>query len=381
MFGKYILQNFKKHLVGYILIFLLETALICISLIAGGIAFNAMTDRGYIQTGAKEIYFDMEAITAGEIRESLAEFTNALPVPYSEISVSVANMEGRSKFSGTHAFWQYPDYETMCKQLTEGVWKLNLSEIPTKEQFENNELVAIVGNSPGSYLDYIDGAYVEVRNKYDFTDDNHIMIAGREYLVTGRFQSHGVHIFFSSVPDDTWIGGVTIELKSIPNRTVIAELKDLFMECFEVRVRYITDPRIEALLDWRNSAANMMLSALMIFMSVFNILLIFKYIMSSRQRYFAVLRFCGFKKSTCIVYSLAEILIFSTVSSLVSFYIFHFGFRPVFAEYYSVFGDVVFSPGYYIALYGIFLVTNVMLFAAYIAPSLSGSVREELSRV
>lgn len=48
MFGKYILQNFKIHLVGYILIFLLETALICISLIAGGIAFNAMTDRDSI---------------------------------------------------------------------------------------------------------------------------------------------------------------------------------------------------------------------------------------------------------------------------------------------------------------------------------------------
>lgn len=378
MFGKYILQNFKKHSLGYILIFLLETALICVSLTAGGIAFNAMTDRDYIQTGAKEINLYLEAVTAGEIRESLAEFTDNLPVPYSEIRVGAAGKNESIKFSGTYAFWQYPDYETMCRQLTEGVWKLSLSEIPTKEQFENNEPVAIVGNYAGSYLE----DYVEIENKYEFTDDGHILIAGREFLVTGRFQSHGVHIFFGCVPDDARVNSVTLELKSVPNRTVINEIENLSLECFgHGLLREFTEPRIDELLRWRNSAANIMLSALMFFMSVFNILLIFKYLLSSRQKFFAILRFCGFKKSTCAAYSLAEILTFTILSSLASFFIFRFGLSPIFAEYYSVFGDVVFSAGYYIALYGIFLAVKIMLFAVYIAPSLSGSVREELNRV
>lgn len=377
MFGKYILQNFKKHSVGYILIFLLETALICISLTASGIAFNAMTDRDYIQTGAKEINLDLKAATAGEIRELLAEFTSGLPVPYSEIRVGVADKNESLKFSGTYAFWQYPDYEIMCKQLTEGMWKLSLSEIPTKEQFENNEPVAIVGNYAGSYLE----DYVEIENKYEFTDDGHIMIAGKEYLVTGRFQSHGVHIFFNCVPDDARINRVTLELKSIPNRTMIDEIKNLSIECFGSNLLNIREPEIDELLGWRDSAANMMLSSLVIFMSVFNILLIFKYLLSSRQKYFAILQFCGFKKSTCVAFSLAEILIFSIVSSLASFFIFRFGLSPIFAEYYSVFGDVVFSFGYYMALYGVFLAVNIMLFAVYIAPSLSRSVREELTGV
>lgn len=375
MFAKYILQNFKNNPVGYIIFSLLETVFICVSLVASGIAFNAMTDKDYIQTGAKEISVNLKPTTAGEFRESLSEFTDSLPAPYAEIRVGVADKKENIRFSGTFAFWQYPDYETMCKQLTEGVWKLSFSDIPTKEQFENNENVAIVGNYAGSYME----DHGEIRNKYDFIDDEHIRIAGKEYLVTGRFQSHGVHVFFDSVPDDTRISRVTLELKIIPNRTVIDKIVNLSMKCFDVVT--IESPDIDELLGWRNSAANIMLSALVIFMSVFNIMLIFKYLMSTRQRYFAVLRFCGFKKSTCVVYSLAEILIFSIVSSLASFFIFRFGLSPIFAKYYSVFGDVVFSVGYYAVLYGLYFAATILLFAAYIAPSLARSVREELSEV
>lgn len=377
MFGKYILKNFKKHSVGYILIFLLETTLICVSLVASGIAFDAMTDGDYIQTGAKEINFDLPDTTAGEIREALAKFTAGLPVPYGEIAVGITEDEG-AKFSGTVAFWQYPDYETMCKQLAECVWKLELSEMPTRNQFENNERVAIVGNNPRYHWE--NG--VQIQNEYVFTDSNHIMIAGDEYLVTGRFQSHGVHIFFSHIPDDTVIDRFTLELKSFPNKKLVDEIIALEMECFGPELcGTVRKPQIDELLGWRNSAGNIMLSTLVIFMSVFNILLVFKYMLSSRQRYFAILRFGGFKKSICVVYSLAELLVISIVSSIASFLIFHFGLSPFFARYYSVFGDVVFSPSYYATLYGIFLAANVLLFAVYIAPSLSRSVREELSVV
>ncbi len=380
MFGKYIWQNFKKNLVGYILIFLLETSLICVSLVASGIAFDAMTDRDYIQTGAKEINFDFEKTSAGELREKLDKFINGLPAPYAEIMVGLSKAEEYEKFSGSYVVWQYPDYETMCRQLTEGVWKLDMSEIPTREQFENNEMAAIVGNNAGDAVDISDGHFKIIQYQYNFTDDDHIMIAGQEYLVTGRFQSHGVHVLFSAIPDDTLMKGVTIEMKSYPNQKVIDEIYNLAVECF-VGVRYWREPQINELLGWRNSASNIMLSTLIIFMSVFNILLVFKYLLSSRQRYFAVLRFCGFKKSTCVVYGLAELLFLSIISSAASFFAFHFGLSPIFAEHYSSFDDVVFSPGYYIMLYGIFLAANILLFAVYIAPSLSRSVRENLSEV
>lgn len=376
MFGKYIVQNFKKNPVEYILIFLLETSLICVSLVASGIAFDAMTDRDNIQTGAKEMSFHFEKTSAGELREKLDKFTNGLPAPYAEISLLLSREEKYKRFSGSSFVWQYPDYETMCRQLTEGFRKLDMSEIPTREQFENNERAAIVGNDAGDYIDMSDGHFKIIQYQYNFTDDDHIMIAGQEYLVTGRFQSRGVHVLFSTIPDDVVMNGIIIEMKSYPNQKVIDEIKKLAWECFEAST-WIA-PQIDELLGWRNSASNIMLSTLIIFMSVFNILLVFKYLLSSRQRYFAVLRFCGFKKSTCLVYGLAELLFLSIISSAASFFAFHFGLSPIFAEHYSSFGDVVFSPGYYMALYGIFLAANILLFAVYIAPSLSRSVRENL---
>lgn len=374
MFGKYILNNFRKNPLGYILIFLLETVFICVSLVASGIAFNAMTDKDYTQTGAKEITVNLKATTAGEFRETLARFTDELPVPYAEMRIGVSDSR---RFSGSYCVWQYPDYETMCKQLTEGIWKMDPGDIPTREQFENGERVAIVGNYAGDHLE--NG--VEMLDKYNFTDDDHIMIAGSEYLVSGRFQSHGVHIFFSTVPDDTSIYDVTIELKTIPNRTTIDQIRRLSADCFDELLRNTKEPNIDRLLYWRDSAANIMLSALVIIMSVFNILLVFNYLMTSRHKYFAVLRLCGYNRWICIAYSFAEIMVFCAASSLTSFVIFRTALIPFFAEYYSVFSDVVFSAGYYAALYGIFLAANVLLFAIYIAPSLLRSVREELTEV
>lgn len=377
MFGRYILKNIKHHLLSYILIFILETMLICVSLTASGIAFNAMVGRNYYTLAmAKEFSFSVNKTTAGEFRDVLSKFINALPVPYAKIKIELCNEEVE-KFSHTYVFFQYPDYETMCKQLAEGPWKLELSEMPTREQFENNEPVAIVGNNAGSHFDMETGT--EIRQKYDFTDANHIMLSGKEYLVTGRFQSHGVHILFDIVPDDVRICGFEMQLPFIPNRELINEIKVIAMEHFELRD--FREPLIDRLLDWRYSEANIMLSVLVIFMSVFNVLLAFKYLLSSRQKYFAVLRLCGFKKSVCIVYSFAELLMTSIISSLASFFIFRYGLSPFLARYYSVFGDVVFSSGYYAVLYGFFFAANVILFAVYIAPSLSKSVSEELNVV
>ncbi len=374
MFGKYILHNFKKNPIRYLLIFLLETTLICVSLVASGIAFDTITNRDYIQTGAKEIRAPFETTTAGELREKLDKFTSSLPVPYAEISIYLSRESEYLRYSGSYVVWHYPDYETMCKQLTEGVWKLDMSEIPTREQYENNELVAIVGNRGGETVG--EGGSL-VQHDYNFTDENHIMIAGQEYLVTGRFQSHGVHVLFSTIPDDTKVNKIAVELKSYPNKNEINEVEQLLWECFGVK--NVTEPQIEELLGWRDSAANMTLSALVIFMSVFNILLVFKYLLSSRQSYFSVLRLCGFKKSICVVYSVSELLLISILSSLASFFIFHLGLSPMLAKQYNAFSDVIFSPGYYMTLYGIFFAANILIFAIYIAPSMSRSVREELT--
>lgn len=384
MFGKYILHNFKRHPLRYIMIILLEAALICAALTACGIAFDTMTNQDYIHESAKEFtiaFMDdrtpgkLKKPSAGELRKPLDDFIAALPVPYGEIAVGMALYEEQfARFSGTYAFWKYPDYDTMVKQLEESVWKLDRSEMPTREQFENNERVAIVGTNPQSHMENGE----EVANKYNFTDENHIMIAGDEYLVTGRYPSYGVHIFFDHVPDDTVLYDITLQLKDFPNKNVINEVKILAEECFG-NCEFHREPRIDKLLSWRSSLGNILLAVLTICMSVFNILLIFKFLLASRQKYFAVLRLCGYKKSTCVVYSMIELLIISLVSSIASFVVFRFWLSPFFAKYYNSFSDVVFSPDYYAALYGLFLAANVLLFAVYIAPSFVRSVREELS--
>lgn len=375
MFIKYIRINLKKHFLRYFLIILLETALLCTAFTAEGIAFDTASDRNYSQTVAKTFRIKLrESIPAGDLRKKIDLLISELPVSYRTIVFSLANEE-RDRFYSTVAVFSYADYESMCEDLCSGAWDLNKSELPTREQFDAKEKVAIVGCDAGEYWE--NGEYIPY--EYQFTDSDHILVYGEEFLVVGHSQNSGVHIFFEHLPDDVKIKRVSFELKEFLSKEETDEVRELAGSYFDVDK--FEEPRFDSLLDTRKSSGIVMLSVLVMCMSVFNTLLVFKYMLSSRKKYFALLRFNGFKKSDCILYSGIEFLFISAVSAIVSFFVFSKLMMPLFAQRYSVFSERLFTPDHYAAMFGIFFGISAAMFAVYIAPSLSKSVTAEFREI
>ncbi len=370
MLFKYFLNNIKKHFLQYALIIALETALLCVALTANGIAVNMLSDDfGGTNYWARFYGFRFsEPISYDNDLDTICDFLNDLPNSYEEVMITAPGIYDSPLFS-------YPDRDTMFRVLNKR-FGLERKDLPTEEQFNNGEKAAIVGMNAGEAL--VDGEYVQL--KYDFTDDDHIMIAGEEYLVTGRYSGRGVYVLFNSAPKGCSLKDMNIKFKTVPTK---AELETVY----ELTERYFGDvdvtntPKIDDLLDKRSADANILLSVATLAMSVFNTLLVFRYMISSQKKYFAVLRFVGFSKATGVIYIGVELLIVSVISALFSCIVFKKLIMPIMGKYYAVFSDAVFTADYYITLYGIFLGISAVLFLAYIVPSLTRSVAAELREI
>lgn len=367
MFFKYFLNNLKNHPLRYVLIIALEAVLLCVALTASGITLNMLSDD-YSGTGYWARDYGLmfsEPISYDNERDTVYDFLNALPVPYEEVTIT-----SPGNYSSP-LFW-YPDHDTMRRVLKDR-FGLERKDLPTAEQFNNGEKVALVGTRAGEV--YVDGEYVQA--EYDFTDDVHIMINGEEYLVAGRYSGEGVYVFFNSAPKGCSLTGMDMQFMTVPTK---AELETVY----ELTTRYFPDaeimrtPEIDDLLEKRADNANILLSVATLAMSVFNTMLVFRYMISSQKKHFAVLRFMGFSKATGVIYSGGELLIVSVFSALLSRVVFGKLIMPIMGRYYAVFSGAVFTGGYYIALYGIFLGISAVMFVAYIVPSLTRTVAAEL---
>lgn len=370
MFFKYLLNNLKNRFLQYVLIIALETALLCIALTASGIALNMLSDD-YGGTGywARDYGFRFsEPISYDNDRDTVYDFLNALPISYEEVTIA-----SPGNYSSP-LFW-YPDYDTMRRVLKDR-FGLERKDLPSEEQFNNGEKAAVVGTDAGEV--YIDGEYV--RAEYEFTDGDHIMINGEEYLVTGRYSGAGVYVFFNSAPNGCSLMGIDMQFKTVPTKAELEKVYELTAQYFN-GAEVIRTPEIDDLLDKRADNANILLSVATLAMSVFNTMLVFRYIISSQKKYFAVLRFVGFSKATGVIYSGVELLIVSVISALFSCVVFGKLIMPIMGKYYAVFSGAVFTVGYYIVLYGVFLGISAVMFLAYIVPSLTRSVAAELREI
>lgn len=370
MFFKYFLNNIKKHFLQYALIIALETALLCVALTASGIALNMLSDDfdGTDFWARHYEFMFSEPISYDNDRDTIYDFLNDLPNSYEEVMITAPGIYGSPLFT-------YPDHNTMFRVLNKR-FGLERKDLPTEEQFNNGEKAAVVGTNAGA--DIVDGEYVQT--KYDFTDDNHIMINGEEYLVTGRYSGGGVYVFFNSAPKGCSLTGMEVRFKTVPTKTELETVYELTAQYFG-DVEVISTPKIDDLLEKRWNNANILLSVATLAMSVFNTLLVFRYMISSQKKYFAVLRFVGFSKATSVIYSGVELLIVSIISALFSCFVFGKLIMPIMAKYYSVFSGAVFTADYYITLYGVFIGISAVMFLAYIVPSLTRSVAAELREI
>ena len=380
-FIKSFFHNIRHYPFRYFVIFLSEVVMIVLSLCASGIMIDSIAGYNGADDGRKQIIFRFydEMIrddeydksiaegwrTFGSLREKFNKFIEDCPIGIKQVLIYPEKNDHRDP---DVMVWGFANYEDMTEFWT-STWPG--APLATREQFENPGDVCFVGTDHYPNVNYV------------FTDENHVLYGGKEYLVIGEIPGHfGLHMFLGSEPDSVKIYDVWIDFKDYPTERQANEVIEMFLQMFSEGidgygvVGVTSSPEDFGLLEVKMSFANIFITALIQVIAIFNVMLIFRYIVSMRKKEFAVYRLCGFSKRACILSSLCEIMCISLICSVISFAVFEL-IKPALAEQFSAV-SAAFDFGYYLLILIGYLVLTAIIFTVYIAPALNKSVVNEL---
>lgn len=390
MFFKYLLFNIKLSASKYILLIICTIAVIIAAIAANGILMDNLSYEMQYTTKYMEVRFD-EKRNACEVRDKLNEiidriepqfkFVRADPVldqeyisddPDSpEHGVDYSYEEEMAKTYNGAGFFLFPNYQKAKDHFTK-VANVSSKSFPTEEQY-NSERVIILGKE----VEYLDESppHDPIIAPFKYTDENHVIIGGEEFLVAGKHPSYMSFAFFPGIPDDMLTQYIDIYFDDIPTTAQVENMTRLIQETLGVDCQ-IDPPKTSDLLDIRKSTANIVITTLIQIIAVFNILIIYKFIIDSRKRQFVVMRLCGFKKSTCLTYLWSELILTAIICIPAACVLFEL-IKPSFAESYPV-AAVIYTPMYYAVLGLIFLASVTFAFAVYIIPTFGKTLSREL---
>lgn len=363
MFLKYVTNNAKIRPLHYFFLILCSVLTLVIAVVANGIMMGNIVDSwANYDAHLGDLSFD-EPVKISELRSDIYEFIKKSPVDllYVEITPTEESLGCKNL-----AIWCFPTYDDLESW---GSDHIVLDNMYSEKQYNNHEKVAIIG----TVHDMMGGG------EYPYTDDDHVLFGGEEFRIIGRSTSSSyAHILFEAAPETTVVKRIDFELKEYPSQKQVDELTQLIYDTIlkdrEVKSEMI--PSIDDLLATRKTLANIVMSLFLQIISAFNVLLIFKFMIDSRKKQFAVLRLCGFEKSACLKYSFGELMIISCVSAVISCVVITL-LKPELSKHYSIF-NVMFGGGHLAILSLGFLAAVALVFAIYIIPSLGKTVSREL---
>lgn len=388
MFFKYLALNIRHNIPKYVLLVVCLIASIVAALAANGILMDELNEVGWTAS-CMTVRFDKRNIS--EVQEKLYEFLSETEPAYTMAHISLTlsrypiqtegsneadytYLEEYAKTYGNTEIWLFPSYEEM-KRYLKNVQGVGENSFPTREQYEN-EKVIILGKDAEYYE--LEPPHTAVNAPYTYTDDDHVLINGEEYLVVGKYGGYPAFAFGGGISENMLMSSISIYFGSIPTLSQVDEMTARFIEKAG-GVSEIQEPKTRELLDERESAANIVTTALIQLIAVFNVLIIYSSIIESRKRQFAVMRFCGFKKAVCLRYMWGEMIVLGTFSLPIACVVFE-SIKPTLVNNFPTV-SVMFTPAYYVLLGLLFLLTASIAFAAYIVPSFGKTISSELLEV
>lgn len=357
-----------------------QALLFAVMLSACGICLDGLAEENEAWR-AKQFKFEYEeSLHANSLYDKLMQFCSEFPCDIDLIYMwtghTKAQRENDEEEYVTYpdTLFFYPNYQRFQAHLE----RLSLpTNLVTEQQFNEHAKVAILGEI---YSTTSEGNF----KQYKFSDENHIIIEGEEYLVLGSY-SIGVLIipcWESDFPETLMTKSIEIETSNIPSESQIKEIENLAEKTLAIEGMefHTTMPEYRNLLDIRYSISNIIISFLLMVLTMFSIILIYNQMVLCRKGEFAVFSFCGFKKSVCTEYCIAELLVISFLSSSAGCFLFNGAIKPILNERYASV-STMFTFGYYAALVFGFMLVSVLMFLAFIAPTLKKNVIQQLHSI
>ena len=371
MFFKYLMENIKCQKLQFITLILCEAAMLILAIIANAIMNDNIATKSDIRYYAKYYQYPIHRTRISELRDVIYQFAEECPVDF-EFSMrttcySTEVTVGGDPYTDTTVCY-FPSYSQMKKHFD----FLSDSELPSEQLYNSDEKFALVGKGVGVYS-YNDHGEIE------YADANHVIFGGEKFLAIENSKQAGSTLLLRQVPENITTAGVSFELLDYQTEQQDEEIREIFERIFADYIDedgYVKPTSPTDLLEVRKASSSIVLTAFAQIISAFNVMLIFKFIIDSRKKQFAVLRLCGFKKSVCLRYSLSELLIVSGISAALACVLIQV-LKPTLKTHLSVF-VVLYDWGYLLLLALAFLAATVLVFVIYIVPSLGKSVSHEL---
>lgn len=375
MLFKFFWKNFNNKKLQYIILMFCETAMLVLAIIANGIMNeNVAASRG-MEYYAKEYSFDLYRTRISELHNAIYQFAEECPMTFRLemgtvcYSTIPSYPDKPETIPNDTNVWYFPSYSDM-KQY----WSKRLSddEIPSEQLYNSDEKFAMVGKGMGTF-NYNDHGEIE------YADENHVIFGGEKFLAIENNKLIYSHLLLGHEPQNATTARVSITLLDYPTEQQVEEIEQIFREIFADYINddgYFRLPTPKDLLEVRKSASSIVITVFAQVIAAFNVMLIFKFMIDSRKKQFAVLRLCGFNKSVCLWYSLGELMIVSGISAAIACVTIQL-LKPFLIKSFSIFG-VLYDLGYLLLLALAFLAATVLIFAVYIVPSLGKTVSSEL---
>ncbi len=391
MFLKYMFSNIKNSPFKYLLLVFCMIFVIVMAIAANAIYFDNAASKNNMKFRSRSFLFYLEksenAVTAREKIFELVERSGLEPEyiriapaapddqrgePDPETNFDYKAEKYRADNYGDVAFWWFPTYQDMVEEFSDA-WNCGIEVFPTEEQYYNDKVI-VLGSDPFTY--YVPEKPLGVEGEYKYTDEDHVIIGSEEFLISGYYDGSMAFAFFPGIPENMLTMSIDLCFKEPLTLAQTKNVSEIFKELFGESIPLIYPPKTQDLLDMRKSVANIVLTVLVQMICVFNILIIYKYMVDSRKKQFAVMRLCGFKKFRCLLYSWGELALMTVVCLPAAFGLFEL-IKPELAKKYITV-NLIFSPGYYLALGGIFIAIMTVAFAFYITPMFGKTVSREL---
>ena len=176
--------------------------------------------------------------------------------------------------------------------------------------------------------------------------------------------------------DDSFIiNYVTFTVKSETNQAGIAKVSKAIQDAFGELSPYIEEPQPPPLMEKQFNHMVYVLSFIIIAVVILNVARLYTYVMASRKKALAIFSVCGAGRIRIFALCTAEIGLTLLVSFGLGWLLFHFVLTEPITAIYPTFAEF-FTPRIYLMLFGIYLVTGLIIMTVNIIPTIRQSIHD-----
>lgn len=212
-----------------------------------------------------------------------------------------------------------------------------------------------------------------------FVNNDSIKLLDREFTVVGTHRSMGIVIPFLAVPPEHEVSKLIFMFENTVSRKTYKFFEDTAAEVIPGKLEFddADIPDSDSVYLYNNI---MMLSVLIAALTIINFAFLYNFIFKKRSRRLAIMRICGCTGGKARAICLGECVLLCVPVFIAGAALYIPFMHGVLSNLFE-FMEAAYSPLIYMAIFGIYLVTLIVIMGIMLSAQISQSLTEESKRV